>query len=242
MSDRKKMMLSIFFMSVMSVLYVFAQEAAPSEVPQIAIERGIEEEKIAHETGVYQLEGIASYYGDKFHNKITANGETFNMNAFTAAHRTLPFHTVVEVTNVLNGRTVTVRINDRGPYLKNRVIDLSKEAAEALGMIKSGTAPVTLSIIHMGKKKVREIKSISGLTEYHADHVVNIQVASYSNVENAQRLIHTLTKLNFKSSIERYNGYYRVMIDDVGPVELNDEVLKLKKLGFKNLIIKDVEY
>lgn len=91
--------------------------------------------------------GVASYYGRRFHGRLTANGERFDMYAMTAAHKTLPFGTLVRVTNPANGRTVTVRINDRGPFIAGREIDLSRGAAEQIGMIASGHARVKLDIV-----------------------------------------------------------------------------------------------
>jgi len=91
--------------------------------------------------------GVASWYGRRWHGRSTANMEVFNMHDMTAAHRFLPFNTYVRVTNLKNGRSVIVRINDRGPFLKGRVIDLSYRAAEALGMIKVGTAYVMLEVL-----------------------------------------------------------------------------------------------
>jgi len=91
--------------------------------------------------------GFASYYGEKFHGRRTASGEIFNMYKLTAAHRKLPFGTYVKVTNLENGRSVIVRINDRGPFKKNRIIDLSYEAAKRLGMISKGVARVKLEVI-----------------------------------------------------------------------------------------------
>lgn len=96
--------------------------------------------------------GVASYYADKFNGRRTANGETFNNAAMTAAHKTLPFGTLVEVTNMRNGKKVVVRVNDRGPYAHARVIDLSKTAARQLGMHHSGTAKVKLAILNKNKK------------------------------------------------------------------------------------------
>jgi rare lipoprotein A len=95
-------------------------------------------------------EGIASYYADQFHGRRTANGETFDMHALTAAHRALPFNTRVRVTNLDNGRSVVVRINDRGPFVEGRIIDLSLGAAKAVGMIGPGTARVRLQVLEMG--------------------------------------------------------------------------------------------
>ena len=89
-------------------------------------------------------EGLASFYGPGLHGNLTANGERFDQNAMTAAHPTLPLGTVVRVTNLQNGRTVKVRINDRGPYAHGRVIDLSKAAAAALGFKEQGVTPVAI--------------------------------------------------------------------------------------------------
>ena len=91
--------------------------------------------------------GIASWYGQEFHGRPTSNGEIYNMHDLTAAHRTLPFGTVVEITNILNGRTVTVRINDRGPFVGNRIIDLSYAAARMLDMVGPGTIPIRLEVV-----------------------------------------------------------------------------------------------
>jgi len=91
--------------------------------------------------------GRASWYGPGFHGRLTANGERYNQNALTAAHPNLKFGTRVKVTNLRNGRSVIVRINDRGPYVKGRVIDVSAAAARTLGMIRSGVAPVKVTIL-----------------------------------------------------------------------------------------------
>ena len=95
-------------------------------------------------------EGIASYYAEQFHGRKTSNGEVFDMYKFTAAHRTLPFGTKVRVKNLENRREVIVRINDRGPFKLERIIDLSYAAARQLEMIGSGTAKVQLEIIETG--------------------------------------------------------------------------------------------
>ena len=95
----------------------------------------------------HALSGQASWYGDKFHGKLTASGETYNKNAYTAAHKTLPFGTIVRVTNTANNKSVDVKINDRGPYVKGRVIDLSHKAFSQVGDVKKGVAPVKIEII-----------------------------------------------------------------------------------------------
>ncbi|NMW18247.1 MAG: septal ring lytic transglycosylase RlpA family protein [Chlorobiaceae bacterium] len=92
-------------------------------------------------------EGKASYYANEFHGKKTANGETFNIHKLTAAHPTLPFGTWVRVTNLNNDKDVVVRINDRGPFVKGRIIDLSVDAAKAIGIMQSGTVRVKLETL-----------------------------------------------------------------------------------------------
>jgi hypothetical protein len=93
------------------------------------------------------LKGSASWYGPGFHGRRTASGQRFDMNALTAAHKTLPLNTIVRVTNNRNGLSAIVRITDRGPFIPGRIIDLSKGAAQAVGMLSSGTAPVTVEVL-----------------------------------------------------------------------------------------------
>lgn len=95
----------------------------------------------------HELIGKASWYSNKFHGKRTASGERYNKNAYTAAHKSLPFGTIVRVTNTANSKKVDVKINDRGPFVKGRVIDLSQKAFEQIGNIKEGVAPVKIEII-----------------------------------------------------------------------------------------------
>lgn len=92
----------------------------------------------------FKQTGLASWYGRKFHGRKTASGETFNMNALTAAHRSLPFNCYVKVTNKSNGKSVVVKVNDRGPFHGNRVLDLSYGAAKQIGLAQSGTGNVTI--------------------------------------------------------------------------------------------------
>jgi rare lipoprotein A len=91
---------------------------------------------------------MASWYGPGFHGNRSASGEIYNQNAMTAAHKSLPFGTAVQVTNLDNGRSVVVRINDRGPYIGGRVIDLSAAAARVLGLMQTGIAPVQLEVLN----------------------------------------------------------------------------------------------
>lgn len=104
----------------------------------------------------YSEVGIASWYGSDFHNRRTANGEKYDMNTLTAAHRTLPLPSIVKVTNLENGRSLVLRVNDRGPYAKNRIIDISKRGAQLLGYQAQGTAKVRVELL---EKESRELKA-----------------------------------------------------------------------------------
>ncbi len=101
---------------------------------------------VAPEVG-WTAEGIASWYGQPFHGRITASGERYDMEAMTAAHRTLPFGTVLRVQNLESGRHATLRINDRGPFVRNRVLDVSRRGARELGMLESGIARVRMTVV-----------------------------------------------------------------------------------------------
>ena len=94
--------------------------------------------------------GLASWYGKAHHGRLTASGERFDMHALTAAHRTLPFGTVVRVTNLRSGKSVNVRINDRGPFRRGRIIDLSYEAARKLGFVSRGATQVKITVVDRG--------------------------------------------------------------------------------------------
>lgn len=116
---------------------------APGAVDLDTFDPPIEEAPVARTIG----SGTASYYGAKFQGRRTASGEKFDMHAMTAAHRTLPFGTLVEVTNPRNGKSVTVRINDRGPFHGNRILDVSRAAATELGLIQRGSGTVELALL-----------------------------------------------------------------------------------------------
>lgn len=123
-------------------------------------ERGSGEQKPTTQTGqtvqqnagriLLTLEGVSSYYAHDFHGKQTSNGEIFDMNALTAAHRTFPFGTKVRVTNLENNKTVIVRVNDRGPFKEGRILDLSMGAAKEIDLIRTGTARVRLEVLEWG--------------------------------------------------------------------------------------------
>jgi rare lipoprotein A len=120
-------------------------------------------------------EGLASFYGREHHGGPTASGERFDMRGLTAAHRSLPFGTRLEITNIANGRSVVVRINDRGPYVRSRVVDVSRAAAEQLGFVRSGVTRVRLRPVEatasaapivLAANEVEETAEPSGLSEF----------------------------------------------------------------------------
>lgn len=202
---------------------------------------------------VYKSSAVASYYADKYHGRKTSNGEVFNMYDLTAAHKTLPFNTKVKVTNLSNGKSVVVRINDRGPFVKGREIDLSKAAAVKIGMIKSGTAKVSLEIVggsdgaasalQVQKAGASEIPSASDFAK-NADVANydrwNIQLGAFSSRRNAalfaadaqaagiKRLAYQTTK----------SGIVRVIVKDL-PTEKVQAVLDaLERKGFKDYLVR----
>ncbi|MDR2790361.1 MAG: septal ring lytic transglycosylase RlpA family protein [Campylobacteraceae bacterium] len=124
------------------------------------------------------MSGVASWYGKDFHGKKTANGETYNMYALTAAHKTFPMNTIVKVTNKRNNKTVIVRINDRGPFVANRIIDLSYAAAKQTGLDISGTAPVAVEVL--GFEGVKNGSRSVLIGDF------DVQIGAFKNLSGAQ--------------------------------------------------------
>jgi len=131
--------------------------------------------------------GIASWYGPDFNGKLTASGEVYDMNALTAAHKTLPLGTIVEVKNLDNGRTVRLTINDRGPFVRGRIIDLSYRGAKELGVVKKGTAHVRVTPLGRDARYIKYIKvNDSGSGEY------TVQLGAFTSKDKAERLLRAL--------------------------------------------------
>ncbi len=122
-------------------------QAVPDDPASDAASAGDEKYRLTGEAARQFERGHASWYGPRFHGRLTANGERYDMYALTAAHKTLPFGTVVRVRSEVLGREVDVRINDRGPFAPGRVIDVSRAAAEALGLVDAGVAAVSLRLL-----------------------------------------------------------------------------------------------
>lgn len=127
----------------------------------------------------FREEGVASWYGPGFHGKLTANGERYDMHSMTAAHKLLPFGTKLKVTNKSNGRSIVVRINDRGPFVADRVIDLTHAGAREIDMLAKGTAPVLLETIG----------AVQGLEGGNLKGRFYVQVGAFANQSNADRLV-----------------------------------------------------
>ncbi len=170
--------------------------------------------------------GYASWYADKFHGRKTANGEIFDTYKFTAAHKNLPFDTVVRVRNLENGKTAIVRINDRGPFVEGRIIDLSYAAAQEIGIIDCGVAKVSIDIIEGDGNKAENF-------------VYKIQIGAYSNVKNAENIILRLNSNGLNPTMEKTDkGIFRVVLADLEENDIARCQELLKKSGFADYILK----
>jgi rare lipoprotein A len=208
----------------------------------------------------FKQHGVASWYGTQFHGRRTSSGETYDMLQLTAAHKTLPIPCYVKVTNKDNGKTLTVRVNDRGPFAKSRIIDLSYSAAYQLGMAEQGTANVMIETISFEHKPTRLNKkklSNKRLTSKKLTHNKSknkkegkyrfVQVGAYSNHASAQKLAKVLDreiKLPVKISSIKRSGkkLYRVRIgpiDNLALAEKLSKTLNIKELGKPSIVYQD---
>ena len=177
----------------------------------------------------YSERGVASWYGPGFHAKSTSNGERYDMYAMTAAHKTLPLPSYVQVTNLQNGRTVTLRVNDRGPFKDGRIIDLSYTAAAKLGILRSGTAFVEVRAVSASESpQEKPVAPVSALY---------VQAGAFTTQANAAKLVSDLRAQgvgNADVRSDHVNGrtLYRVRVGPVPSVPDFDRALaRLKKLG-----------
>jgi rare lipoprotein A len=210
--------------------------------------------------------GYASWYGQEFDGRKTSNGEIFDSNKLTAAHKTLPFNTRVRVTNLSTGRNVVVRINDRGPFVEGRNIDLSRAAAENIGIIGSGVAAVSIEIeapsptpqasgggaltgagtvgssVGAGNGGASPSPSVAPIVIENPTRV--IQVAAFGNQPNSQKLIATLQLRGINASEEAVaatpsaNALYRVVIRDVAIPAIDKVLSALAQLGYSEVLIR----
>lgn len=172
----------------------------------------------------YRREGIASWYGEKFHGRRTSSGEAYDMYALTAAHKTLPLPTHVRVTNLENGRSLIVRVNDRGPFKDNRLIDLSYAAAYRLGYLDSGTARVRIEVVGPGSH-----------ASAGTDGMVHVQVGAFRESGNARAMQRRLRQRGIDNIRVRSGdaGVWRVQVGPVreGP-NLQRLLARLARAGF----------
>jgi rare lipoprotein A len=184
----------------------------------------------------YEEQGIASWYGTRFHARRTSSGEPYNMLSMTAAHRTLPLPTYVQVTNLGNGKKVIVKVNDRGPFESNRIIDLSYVAAKKLGMLGRGTALVDVKAIDPSE----QIPRMRSITVYSlkANNNIYVQAGAFSNKHLAEKF---RTRLQLKISspiiITRSKHKRPLYLVKIGPITNTASVKhiheKLKTMGIK---------
>ncbi|MFH1058731.1 MAG: septal ring lytic transglycosylase RlpA family protein [Pseudomonadota bacterium] len=174
--------------------------------------------------------GVASWYGPNFHGKRTSNGELYDMEAMTAAHKLLPMDTWVEVRNLETGRTAVVRVNDRGPFVDGRVIDLSKAAARDLGVLGRGTAKV--EVVALGYKQagtgVAGRPAVYQPPASYQEGVFTVQVGAFSDPANAQRLAERLRPIWGQVFVVRYDRgdmvFHRVRVGQVKDISQAKEL------------------
>ncbi|HET8966799.1 MAG TPA: septal ring lytic transglycosylase RlpA family protein [Candidatus Acidoferrum sp.] len=181
------------------------------------------------EGGGYAEEGNASWYGPPFHGRRSSNGEVYDMNKLTAAHRTMAFNTMVRVTNLTNGRSVVVRITDRGPFVENRIIDLSRAAAQEIESIGPGVVPVRVEVV-------------SGNDPFGG--FFTVQVGAFRERVNAERLRERLDVLYPPATIQQVvlddGMFYRVRVGKVSGEQAAQKFaddLKAKE-GFRAMVIR----
>ena len=181
--------------------------------------------------------GIASWYGTKFHGRRTSSGEPYDMYAMTAAHKHLPLPTYVRVTNLRNGRSAVVKVNDRGPFHENRIIDLSYAAATKLGILGEGTGLVEVRALHSGQATPPAQAQHGTGGTHSATPRIFIQVGAFSNRGNADRLRARLNRnLQQRIRIQEAAGargtIYRVQVGPLPDVAQADDVsLQLARIG-----------
>lgn len=203
----------------------------------------------------YDETGTASWYGTKFHGKTTANGERYDMYAMSAAHKTLPMPTMVRVTNLKNNRSVIVRVNDRGPFVKSRVIDLSYAAAKTLGYDNAGTAPVRVEVLGRQttgssrivtrpptQRPVLQRPKTVPATATAREGGMYIQLGAFSSHHNATQLKDSLKgsypSVRIYAKNGGYSEIYRVRIGPYNDVKrIENSVLSLQEQGHDNAIV-----
>ena len=184
----------------------------------------------------YRETGLASWYGKKFHGRLTANQETYNMYQLTAAHKSLPLPSYIKVWNHNNGKSVIVRVNDRGPFVEGRIVDLSYAAAKKIDMTKAGLAPVTIEVINPPVSK--PATKVSNAPSKH--RLGYIQVGAYKEIANASRVVRLLEQQDLVPRVERtsYRSATNIHQVRLGPFNTSQELdavgRQLVRSGFKD--------
>ncbi len=183
----------------------------------------------------YEKIGIASWYGADFHGRKTSNGETYNMHAITAAHKLLPMHTMLLVTNLDNGKEIVVRVNDRGPFVQGRIIDLSYAAAQKVSIVKTGTARVKITAL--GETQ-RNKKTGKRTFKKHADlrsGTFFVQIGAFTKKYNALELQEKFLDRGHRTVIQKAlikgDTYYRVQVfvgETLGSARKSEKLLREK--------------
>ncbi len=181
----------------------------------------------------YVEKGIASWYGTKFHGKRTSSGETYDMYAMTAAHKSLPLPTYVKVTNLNNGKYVVVKVNDRGPFHENRIIDLSYTAAIKLDIVNKGTGLVEVEVVESGQALTVDSNvgaPVKGTTTVSNNNGFYLQVGSFGDRVNAENLKKKLDGLgqhlvNISPVVVSGDTLYRVRIGPLTNIEQSDSIV-----------------
>lgn len=193
-------------------------------------------------TGWTQV-GVASWYGHPYHGRITSNGETYDMNEMTAAHKRLPFQSILRVRNLSNGRTTVVRINDRGPFFARRIIDLSRAAASEIGMIGPGTARVRLTLIKRAGSNRRRNSRTARANPSQSDRRqgrFDIQIGVFSARLGAETLADKVRNRGHRASIQRFSEAgslrFRVLVSGGSYSQADSRLRTLKEQGFDGFL------
>jgi rare lipoprotein A len=183
--------------------------------------------KVWRDVDSYYEEGTASWYGPGFHGQNTSNGEPYNMNGYTAAHKNLPLPSFLKVTNLENGKAVIVRVNDRGPFHGNRILDLSKGAASKIGVIGPGTARVSVELIKtVPNDEQTSMNLLNGYKPY-------IQIFSTMDYNKAENIKNSLAKETGKPVfIQNYQQAYRIKVGPLKQEEAASTLSKIKQCGY----------
>lgn len=177
--------------------------------------------------------GYASWYGNKFHGHLTSNGERYNMFAMSAAHKNLPLPSYVEVTNLSNNKKVIVRVNDRGPFHKGRIIDLSYAAAQKIGVLKHGTAKVRIKLLHFSDPTKKSSKKERATQAYYIQYLVT------SSLKRAKALSLSMAQAyNEKSDFKLSNSHYKLRLGPIkNKTDAHKRLTELQKKYKKAFII-----